>query len=85
MPITYKKKVAVLNAHCEIEEAEALFNWLAEAPSRQVNLKSLESAHTAVYQVLIGLKPKVSVWPVSEHLFWLSKNLINDEAKVWFK
>lgn len=82
MPIAFKKKVAVMTAHCEIEEAESLFAWLNEEVSRQVNLKALVSAHTAVYQVLLAKKPKVSVWPESEKLIWLTK-MMNKKSNVW--
>ena len=82
MPIAFKKKVAVMTGHCEIEEAESLFTWLNEENSRQVNLKALASAHTAVFQVLLGKKPKVSVWPESEELFWLTQ-MMNNKSNVW--
>ena len=82
MPIAFKKKVAVMTGHCEIEEAESLFTWLNEEASRQVNLKVLTSAHTAVYQVLLANKPKVSVWPESERLLWLTK-MMNNQSNVW--
>ena len=85
MPVIYKKKVAVLSAHCEIEEAENLYTWLNEVPSRQLNLKALESAHTAVFQVLIALKPKISVWPENERLSWLTQSLCDSNTKVWCK
>lgn len=71
MPIEFKQKVAVFDGHCEIELAEALAAWLAEKPNRQVNLKLLTSAHTAVYQVLLNLQPGVSVWPKLPDLEWL--------------
>ena len=61
MPIAFKKKVAVMTGHCEIEEAESLFTWLNEENSRQVNLKALASAHTAVFQVLLGKTCVLSV------------------------
>lgn len=82
MPIAFKKKVAVMTGHCEIEEAESLFAWLNEEVTRQVNLKALVSAHTAVYQVLLAKKPKVSVWPESEKLIWLTK-MMNNKSNVW--
>ena len=36
MPIAYKKKVAVMTGHCEIEEAEALFAWLNEETAHKL-------------------------------------------------
>lgn len=83
MPVTYKKKVAVLAGHCEIEEAETLFSWLTEDASRQLNLKTLTTAHTAVFQVLLCLRPKVSVQPESSELYWIVEMLQSDNNKVW--
>lgn len=83
MPVTYKKKVAVLAGHCEIEEAETLFAWLTEDTTRQLNLKALATAHTAVFQVLLSLRPKVSVQPESPQLYWLVEMLQSDNNKVW--
>lgn len=85
MPVAYKKKVAVMTGHCEIEEAETLFAWLNEETSRQVNLKALTSAHTAVYQVLLDKKPKVSVWPEADALFWLTEMMRRNQSRVWFE
>ena len=72
MPITYKKTIALLEGHCEIEEAETLFAWLLEHPKGKVNLKQVEHIHAAILQVLMALKPSVSAWPVDENVeFWL--------------
>lgn len=78
MPITYKQKVAVLDGNCEIDLAEELDIWLGENPKRQVNLKTLSHAHTAVYQVLIKHKTSVSVWPAAGHWAWLEKAIDAD-------
>ena len=83
MPVTYKKKVAILEGHCEIEEAEMLFAWLSEDTSRQVNLKKFTTAHTAVFQVLICLRPKTSVLPESTNLDWLVHTLQSNSNNVW--
>lgn len=73
MPIEFKKKVAVLDGNCEIDLAEELDIWLQENTARQVNLKTLTNAHTAVYQVLIRRRPGVSVWPRDTAFHWLQK------------
>lgn len=85
MPVTYKKKVAILTGHCEIEEAEELFVWLKEDPTRQLNLKSFKSAHTAVFQVLLALKPTFSVLPQTPELDWLTKKIQSSGNAVWLE
>lgn len=63
MPLTLKKTVAVLDGHVAIEEAENLLNWLIDHPKGRINLKNLEHAHTAVWQVLIASRPKIAAYP----------------------
>lgn len=63
MSIEFKKTVAVFDKDASIEEAESLLSWLLENPSRKVNLKALQHAHTAVIQVLLAARPNVSTWP----------------------
>lgn len=82
MPIEFKKKVAVLDGNCEIDLAEELDLWLQESAGRQVNLKKLTNAHTAIYQVLIRRRPGVSVWPQNNKFHWLSKAMSNDAQVI---
>jgi len=78
MPIKYKRKVAVFKDICEIEEAESLLEWLIEKPKGQVNLKQLKIFHTAILQVLMAIKPTISVWPEDQGLNdWLQPLLID--------
>ncbi|NOY45844.1 MAG: hypothetical protein GXP50_10420 [Deltaproteobacteria bacterium] len=63
MPVRYKKKVAVLEGVCAVEEAESLLGWLQEHPKAKVNLKGCEHLHAAVLQVLMATGAPVSVWP----------------------
>ncbi len=63
MSITYKKTVAVLDGRLAVEEAESLFDWLLNKPNAKVNLKDLTFAHTAILQLLMMFKPKVTSWP----------------------
>jgi len=83
MPLVLKKKVAVLRGHCEIEDAESLFNWLQESSGRSLNLKELTSAHTAIYQVILGFQPTISIMPEDTSLFWLKELLTQDSKEVW--
>ncbi len=76
MPIILKKTTAVLEGHCEIEEAETLMEWLLENPKARLNLKSLQHPHTAVLQVLMVFRVSVSSWPEDETLrHWLQAAL----------
>ncbi|GGM00126.1 hypothetical protein GCM10009425_09050 [Pseudomonas asuensis] len=72
MSITFKKSVAVLADQVTVEEAETLLEWLVKNPSGKVNLGDLEHLHTANLQVLMALKPSVSVWPKNTDIkLWL--------------
>jgi len=66
VPISYKKTVAMLEGHCDIEEAEGLLSWLLEHPKGKLNLKNLQHPHTAVLQVALALKPDISAAPADE-------------------
>ena len=80
MPITYKENVAMLQGHCEIEEAETLLTWLFEHPQGEIDLKQVEHIHAAILQVLMALKPVISAWPDDDKVeFWLVPAL-NGEA-----
>ena len=72
MSINYKKTVAVLTGHCEIEEAETLLSWLLENPKGKLNLKQCSHPHTAVLQVIMALQPMISAWPEDKEITaWL--------------
>ncbi len=83
MPIEYKKTVAVLSGICTVEEAEELLEWLHAHPGGKVNLKDLEHPHTAVLQVLMALRPSVSVPPQDEAMrAWLLPALEEQEKSA---
>jgi hypothetical protein len=48
----------VLKGRCGVEEAEPLLAALAERPDRLVVLEA-ERLHTALWQILIALKPRL--------------------------
>ena len=80
MPINYKKTVALLEGHCEIDEAEALLEWLLENPKGKLNLKSLEHPHTALLQVMMAIKPMISSWPEDQQILsWIEPLLDNQQ------
>ena len=63
MPVKLGKTVATLEGLCAVEEAEPLLAWLREHPRGKVNLARLAHPHTAVLQVLMALRPRVSAPP----------------------
>lgn len=73
MSIEYKKTVAIMEGECTVEDAEVLLEWVLLNPKGKINLKQCEHMHTAVLQVLMAVKPSVSVWPNNDSpAFWLS-------------
>ncbi len=48
-----------LSGRCGVEEAEALLRALADAPESRVVLAA-ERIHTAIWQVLLALRPRVA-------------------------
>ncbi len=73
MPVTLKKTVAVFDGVCAVEEAETLLAWLQENPKGRVNLKRCTHIHTAVLQVLLAFRPRVSPFPEDQDLAaWLA-------------
>lgn len=52
----------VLRGRCGVEEAESLLAALIEVPERVVALEA-ERVHTALWQVLIALKPSIEGRP----------------------
>ena len=56
----------LLEGACPSEDAEALLQCLSLHPSAPVDWRSCESAHTAVIQVLMALRPKL-VGPPAGH------------------
>lgn len=78
MSIEYKKTVAIIEGDCSVEDAETLLEWILVNPKGKINLKQCEQMHTAVLQVLMAIKPSVSVWPDTHSpAFWLSTVLNN--------
>lgn len=66
--ITFKRDVAVLGEHCPVESAEELFSWLVTKPTRKVDASACEQLHTAVLQVLLMCRPKLTQLPTSPML-----------------
>jgi hypothetical protein len=65
--IHYSKDTAILGKTLSVELAEELFAWLIAKPNRKVDASKCESMHTAVLQVLLLCRPRLtkaspSVW-----------------------
>jgi len=78
MPISYKKTVAILDDICEIEEAETLLEWCLEHPVGKLNLKKLSHPHSAILQVMMALRPTVSMWPEDKAILTWLQPLLQD-------
>ena len=73
MAIEYKKSLAVFTEFVGVEEAENLLQWLLKNPKGKINLATCEHIHAANLQVLMAVKPQISVWPADEDLtHWLT-------------
>ncbi|MBT9382851.1 hypothetical protein KM176_03165 [Pseudooceanicola sp. CBS1P-1] len=57
MPLELTEDRAVLHGHAEITEAEDLLAWLRRTPAPRVDVSGCGSAHLAVLQVLLALRP----------------------------
>jgi hypothetical protein len=71
MSIELKKNVAVFSDYCTVEEADVLFEWLLKNPKGVVNLAACVHIHTAILQVLIFTKVKISSNPRSKKAAWI--------------
>jgi hypothetical protein len=68
MAIEYKKSLAVFTDFVGVEEAENLLQWLLKNPKGKINLAACEHIHAANLQVLMAVKPQISVGPADEDL-----------------
>ena len=61
-----------LEGECLVDDAEALAQQLSRSPRAIVDWSGCQSAHTAVFQVLLAIRPSVRGTPagdfVAEHL-----------------
>jgi hypothetical protein len=63
MTIRYLKKHAALEGIVGVDDAETLTQWLLQQAAPAVHLGKCEHLHGAVLQVLLALRPKVTVPP----------------------
>jgi hypothetical protein len=63
MTIRYLKKYAALEGIVGVDDAESLAQWLQQQAAPAVNLGKCEHLHGAVLQVLLALRPAITVPP----------------------
>jgi len=59
MSVRFDGNIIVLEGQCRVEDAEPLLAWLQADGTRIVDLTEAEHLHTAVFQVLMALKPPI--------------------------
>jgi hypothetical protein len=66
MTVRLENDSIVLEGVCAIEEAEQLVSCLSDHPGLAVDLARAEKIHTALWQVLLMVRPTISGSPRSE-------------------
>ena len=82
MPIQYAEgdePRAIFEGRCAAEEADALLEWLRHTYEPVADLKSCTGLHTALIQLLVGTKLRISHLPVDALLAGL---LAHDKLEV---
>lgn len=72
MSVRYLKKYAALEGVVSVDDAETLAQWLQKQATPTVHLGKCEHLHGAALQVLLALRPRVSVPPADP---WLAQVL----------
>lgn len=67
MAVEFIENKAIFKNTVTIEEAEAVFEWLLREKDVEVDMIECEHIHTAVFQILAILKPKILL-PKDEEL-----------------
>jgi hypothetical protein len=63
MTIRYLKKYAALEGVVGVDDAETLAQWLQQQGAPAVHMGKCQNVHGAVLQVLLALRPTVTVAP----------------------
>jgi hypothetical protein len=72
-----------LTGDCGVEEAELLLSLLLADPQRRVELSGAHRLHTALFQVLLCLRPALSGSPADPFFAkWLLPLLVLDRVAV---
>jgi hypothetical protein len=63
MSVTLHDRVIVLTGDCGVEHAETLLDLILSNPDATVDVSAAGSLHTALWQVMLALRPRVSGEP----------------------
>jgi hypothetical protein len=63
MPLVYEKNMARFVDACTVEEAMEFQEWLGGVKAPRVDLSACTHLHTALFQVLLAARPKLSAPP----------------------
>lgn len=78
MPITYQQQTAVFEGTCSLEETEKLLEWLEANPKGNLNLKKCEHFHSAILQVLLVFRPRISELPDDPYICeWVVPSILS--------
>lgn len=78
MTIRFDKGTAVVEGVCGPEEALELLEWLRGRKTPRVNLKACDHLHTAVLQILLAVRPKLTAPPDDPFLAaWVAPLLVD--------
>lgn len=73
MGIEFKKTGAVFTDFIRVEEAEPLLEWLLKNPKGKINLADCTHIHASSLQILMAVKPIISVEPKDADLaIWIN-------------
>ncbi len=64
MSVVLDGKAIAITGNCGVEEAEALMSLLQGNPDASVDVSAAGSVHTALWQVLMALSPRVVGHPL---------------------
>jgi hypothetical protein len=79
MPVTFTKTMARMVDVCTVEEAMPLLDFLKSTPKARVDLSACVYLHTALLQLLLQARPKISGWPTEPLLArWLQPLFTTD-------
>lgn len=76
MPFDFTKNTATAGESCTVEDALPLLEFLIANRSAKVDLGPCTNLHTAVLQVLLAAKPKITALPQDAFLArWMAQVL----------
>lgn len=68
MSVRVADGIIFIEGRCRIEEAEPLLGYLLEDADRRVDLSACDALHSAVVQILMATKPRITGKPVDPFL-----------------